>query len=690
MALVLIVDDELMVREPLQRVLEGAGYQAHTAADLDEATVKLDATEYDVVVIDILLPKRSGMELLRQLRESSPAVKAIIITGHPTAETAAEAVRLGAFDYLIKPIMSEDLCRSVANAVQMKNLEAENQRYKQLLEEKVDLQALALRQSEARLATILDTVPDGICEVTLDGRIVYANEAARSLFGAKADCTKTMMIQDFLPEISLQRAQEVMREVVHNKKALRGFSFMLHRRDGVVVPMEANAVYVEREGQEPTILGSAQDVSGRVNTLRALQESEEKFRRIVESSPVAIAMLQMDADDRLLVAEANFQVGKIIGSDHRECLGREFTEVFPFLQGTEIPAQFRAIAAGGGNWQTEYVRHEEEDIAVAYDVHAVQTSPGNLVVLAMDITERKRSEDLKRKSEEQLQAVFGLVQTGIMIFDPETSQVADVNDAACAMIGLPREHIIGQTFNTYIHALELPGDFIEAARDGLLIDEEMTLRTHEGEQLSIFISIVPLELSGREMLLASIVDYTLQKQAEEVLRKQATRDALTDLYNRRFIMDRLEIEFKAAQRYGTPFSMCLCDLDRFKQVNDTHGHQTGDAILVEFAELLKNELRIENLAGRYGGDEFLILFPHSRARDALHSLERIRQKLAGLTFTSEGGDTFSLTATFGIADFSSDQENPNQLFAVADMALYQAKEQGRNTIVVREDNPGLN
>lgn len=690
MPVVLIVDDEALVREPLQRVLKGAGYEAHTAADLDEANARLNAAEYDVVVIDILLPHGSGMELLRQLRETSPAVKAIIITGHPTTETAAEAVRLGAFDYLIKPILSEDLLRSVANAIRMRNLEAENRRYKRLLEEKVDFQAVALRQSEARLAAILDTIPDGICEVSLDGKIVYANEAARRVFGAKSGCSETPKIEHLLPPDGLQRARELVREVAQTKKSLKSVPFTFQRKDGVTVQMEANLVLMEREGQPPTVLASAQDVTSRIDTLHALQDSEEKFRRIVESSPVIIAMLQVDAADRLIITEANRRFGETFGFDSRDCLGKELVEVFPPIRGSEFPARFRAIAVNGGNWQTEYVRYEEEEVAIAFDIHAVQTGPGKMLALAMDITERKRADELQHKSEEQLQAVFGLVQTGIMIFDPDTSQIADVNDAACAMIGLPRDHIIGQVFSTYIHAPNLPGDFIEAARDGLLIDEEMNLRTHEGEQLSIVISIVPLELSGREMLLASIVDYTLQKQAEEVLRKQATRDALTDLYNRRFIMDRLEIEFKAAQRYATPFSMCLCDLDRFKQVNDTHGHQTGDAIIVEFAGLLKQELRIENLAGRYGGDEFLILFPHSHARDAMISLERIRQKLEGMTFTSQSGETFSLTATFGIADFSTEQENPNQLFAVADMALYQAKEQGRNTIVIRDNNNGLN
>lgn len=182
----------------------------------------------------------------------------------------------------------------------------------------------------------------------------------------------------------------------------------------------------------------------------------------------------------------------------------------------------------------------------------------------------------------------------------------------------------------------------------------------------------------------SLTDISERKQEEENFKIRAFHDPLTGLFNRRYFMERLDMEIRSAKRYHYSISVCICDIDYLKQTNDTYGHRAGDKVLARFGRLLKNILRAENITGRYGGDEFCIIFPHSYAKNAAISLERIRSHFEKITFENADGSTFSLSATFGIADLTSGIHDEKDLLEAADQALYYAKENGRNRIVIND------
>ena len=137
----------------------------------------------------------------------------------------------------------------------------------------------------------------------------------------------------------------------------------------------------------------------------------------------------------------------------------------------------------------------------------------------------------------------------------------------------------------------------------------------------------------------------------------------------------------AARRHGHAMSLCICDLDRFKGINDTFGHGAGDRALQTFAEAILLELRQDELAARLGGDEFCILFAHSPAQEARASLERIRENLATLEVALDGGGSFRLSASFGLTEFEKSMDHES-FFDTADRALYKAKSGGRNRVEV--------
>lgn len=168
---------------------------------------------------------------------------------------------------------------------------------------------------------------------------------------------------------------------------------------------------------------------------------------------------------------------------------------------------------------------------------------------------------------------------------------------------------------------------------------------------------------------------------QEQFRQEAYHDALTGLNSRRHFMELLQQNVSLARRHGHPLSLCLCDLDNFKTVNDTHGHQVGDEVLETFGRVISEEIRTEDISGRLGGDEFCLLFPYVPANVAAICLERIRKKFASVTFTTESGETFSVSATFGIVDLPTGGATQEELLELADQSLYQAKELGRNCTV---------
>jgi len=171
-------------------------------------------------------------------------------------------------------------------------------------------------------------------------------------------------------------------------------------------------------------------------------------------------------------------------------------------------------------------------------------------------------------------------------------------------------------------------------------------------------------------------------EANERLRHMSQTDALTGLDNRRHLEERIEEMFAHAKRLGEPFSCVMCDLDKFKVVNDTYGHQAGDAVLRQFAHILVEAAREIDRVGRYGGEEFMLLLPNALPDDAVVFAERVRKRVEAHTFTFDGG-SIQRTASFGVAGWPHPRiDHCDDLVRSADDALYVAKETGRNKVVL--------
>lgn len=160
-------------------------------------------------------------------------------------------------------------------------------------------------------------------------------------------------------------------------------------------------------------------------------------------------------------------------------------------------------------------------------------------------------------------------------------------------------------------------------------------------------------------------------------------DGLTSLYNRRYFFENIEREFERAKRYKSDLSIAMLDIDFFKKINDTYGHQAGDIVLKDLAKILTKTLRKTDLIFRYGGEEIIILLPETSLQQALIPLERLR-KLIENRIINYAENQFIYTISIGIAEKTEDILNNDELIACADKALYCAKNSGRNQIKLYE------
>jgi two-component system, cell cycle response regulator len=165
------------------------------------------------------------------------------------------------------------------------------------------------------------------------------------------------------------------------------------------------------------------------------------------------------------------------------------------------------------------------------------------------------------------------------------------------------------------------------------------------------------------------------------LKELSITDGLTELFNHRHVHELLHDEFGRTLRSDDPLAVAMIDLDKFKAVNDTHGHPTGDVILFETAKIIKNTAREIDMVGRYGGEEFIVILPGTDETAAAAFAERVRTALEAHLFR-DGATEVKMTMSSGVAAFpSSGADSPEALLKLADDALYQAKERGRNRVV---------
>ena len=432
------------------------------------------------------------------------------------------------------------------------------------------------------------------------------------------------------------------------------------------------------------VLGNAMDVTDRKQAAEAIRESEEKYRTILENIEAGYFEVDIagnftfinDSVCRGLGYTRDELIGtntlQYTGEDDAQRVYRAFNEAYR----TGRPAQgidYEVICKDGTK------RHIESSGSLMRDPGG---NPIGFHGIIRDITDRKWAEAALRESEEKYRTILANIEDGY--YEVSLAGIFTfVNNSVCRILGYSREEMTGLHYSQVTDE-ENARKLEEATMSVLMTGEPSKGFTHEiirkGGSKGYIESSMSLirDMSGQPVGLRGIIrDVTERKRAEETIRQMAYHDALTGLPNRKLFLDRLGVAIAQGRRNRKDIGIAMIDLDEFKEVNDTLGHDAGDLLLQAAAERLESSLRTGDTVARFGGDEFVIILPELKdAEDAVLVAQKIVEAFRNPFLIDS--HALRVTASIGIAVYPGDGMEANTLLKKADTAMYRAKHAGRN------------
>jgi len=268
-----------------------------------------------------------------------------------------------------------------------------------------------------------------------------------------------------------------------------------------------------------------------------------------------------------------------------------------------------------------------------------------------------------------LEAADGIAGLRLLLAEPVDVVLCDLE-----MPGLDGEKLL-RVREARSSAGEIPFLFLTASTD---TDRKVRL-LENGACDTVTKPCHPAELIARLRLHLKIKRLENElREKNQMLARESMTDVVTGLRSRRYVTEVLAIEVLRARRYRLPLTVLMADLDHFKQVNDRFGHPIGDSVLRRVSDLLRSLLRGTDVAGRFGGEEFLVILPQTDREGAVTLAERWRQSLELTVLDAPGGKRIRTTVSIGVAEFMAQMARPDELVRAADTALYSAKANGRN------------
>jgi diguanylate cyclase (GGDEF)-like protein/PAS domain S-box-containing protein len=401
----------------------------------------------------------------------------------------------------------------------------------------------------------------------------------------------------------------------------------------------------------------------------------------------ANAIVITDTQARILWANPAFS--RLSGYELAEVMGHSPGELVHSGQ-QEKPFyrhMWKTIQAGRV-WQGELVNRRKDGRLYNEEltITPVRVGGGNIthfIAVMQDITQRKSMERQLRDSQLLFSSVSNSVPALIWMTGTEKG-CTWFNDSWLAFTGRAMEHELGYGWTEHVHPEDLPG-YLEKFDAGFETRDayslEYRMRRHDGEYRWLLGKARPRHDAAGEFAgyIGSCLDITEQKNLQLELVRLASTDALTDLANRRYFLEQMEIALERFRRHAIPTALIMLDLDHFKQVNDHYGHAGGDEALRHFSALIRTTSRKVDLPGRLGGEEFAILMPDTNLAGAMEYAERLRRALES-TPTRLGEQQIRLTMSAGVSIFSAGDIAVDTVLNRADAALYRAKHQGRNRV----------
>lgn len=541
----------------------------------------------------------------------------------------------------------------------------------------------ALARNESKFASVFHASADGIVIArATDLLVLDFNPSFTRLLGV----SRQQAIGTALDALGLWPTAEVSRAFLSRlRSSATGIDervTLRHSESGQPLEARISARYTEIDG-ELALLLVVRDETDNEQTRHALREVERKFTIVFNAAPDGIAIVR--ASDRVIV-DVNDYMCEIAGYAREDLLGNPMgtLKVFDDADAAQHGRQMLQRLGGFRNLELT-LRHRQGEVIPALVSASVVNLDGEpcVLILVRDIRDQRRAEQALRRADARFRSAFEDAPMGIALVDAQL-EIIEANHWLADMLGMKRNTLGGLGFTNVVPEDERAGlchSLMQLLHDDNgPLHREQTLLGPDGQPRQAILHAVLQqdEASEPPYFIVQLVDITDIKRSQEQMERLAFYDPLTGLANRRLFMDRLEQSLQHSRRSGKPSALLFLDLDQFKAVNDTHGHDVGDELLKLIADRLRHAVRREDTVARLGGDEFNVLLHEVRDVDAAgqvaeHLLTVLREPAI------VGGNRLEVTTSIGIAMIPSDGSDPTSLAQRADHAMYQAKQQGRNT-----------
>jgi diguanylate cyclase (GGDEF)-like protein/PAS domain S-box-containing protein len=529
-----------------------------------------------------------------------------------------------------------------------------------------------IRRLEEETGRFFELAPDMLCTAGADGRLERVNEAWTAVLGWTADELRSRPLLDFVhPEDRARAAREI--ELMF-AGLVDGCVNRLATRAGGWRDVEWTARVVP---EDERIYAVARDVTERNTMQGALAASEARYRTLIHNLPNS-SVVTYDHDLRFTFAAGAALATAGLSPD---VVGRTLSEVLPEHAALLTP---RYRAALGGH--TQAFEFSGNTGAYWVQIAPLRDGDGRIeggMLLSQDVTAIKRAERELAEADERFRTAFEQAPIGMGLVDAD-GRYLRVNEALSQITGYAQEQLLRTTCDAITHPDDVSAD--ERAREQLVSGGIEIYRTEKrylhaaGHTVwvSVHVTLVRDADGKPSHILGQIQDVTERCRFEERLQHMVDHDPLTGLYNRRRFEQELDRHVAHIERYGAEGSLLVLDLDDFKSVNDTLGHNAGDELIVSVSGLLKSQLRDSDVVARLGGDEFAILLPTGGIEEAEAVAAKLVRAVREEITVLGARRARRVTTSVGVAPFTDGDLTGEEMLVNADLAMYEAKEGGRD------------
>ncbi len=529
----------------------------------------------------------------------------------------------------------------------------------------------ALRASEERYRQIVETAFEGVWLIDSSNRTTFVNHRMAGMLGYTPEEMLGKAVLDFMgPDAQAAFAKNRdQRQQAHQPE----HEFPFRRKDGseLWVLLESSPD-LDAAGLYRGSLAMVTDVTER----RRAEEALRRMAALVATSTDGIMAVGIDG----LVLQWNLGAERMYGYSAAEIVGQHIRTIVPEVKSKELAGLMDQIRRAEAIDQIESVRKRKDGSLVEVSISYSPLTDANGTVVASaaihrDISTIKRAAEALRASEERYRRIVETAYEGIWVIDAR-DLTTFVNPRMAEMLGWTVDEMVGRPLFDFLDA-DAQATFTSHQPDratGSSRQREVRYTRKDGTDLWTLISIRPNlnEVGDYEGALAMVMDITERRRIQKALEYQALHDALTGLPNRLLLAETLGQALVSARAAHEQVAVLILDLDHFKEVNETFGHQAGDRLLEQVGPRLRSEIRAEDMVARLGGDEFAVLLTKTDPTAATLAAARLLEALER-PFEVQG-QHLDVAVSIGIAISPDDGDDPDTLLRRADIALFVAKQ----------------